>query len=136
MNRFVRRLAVVFFALGVLQTVVAGWWVIRARAFVARAETAPGAVVALERSTSRDSSAYHPVVRFKSPSGQERTFRSPAGSNPPSHAVGDAVDVLYDPADLADARIDSRFSLWGGPIIGGSMALVFGGVGGGILLAA
>jgi Protein of unknown function (DUF3592) len=134
MQNFVQRIGALFLTVGLLMSIGSGYWAVRTRAFLGRAEAAPGTVVALELSRSSDSSSYHPVVRFTLPSGQARTFRSRSGSNPPSYSVGDTVEVLYDRDDPSDSRIDSTFSLWGGPIIVGGLGAVFAAIGGGILL--
>jgi hypothetical protein len=135
MDNFIRRLAALFLAVGLLALTGSGFWAVRTRAFLGRAEKAPGTVVALEPTRSDRSTYYHPVVRFGLRSGQERTFRSHFGSNPPSHSVGETVEVLYDPDDPSDARIDSTFSRWGGVMIFAAVGAIFGAIGGGILLS-
>lgn len=76
----------------------------------------------------------HPVVRFQTADGAVIEFRSRVGSSPPSYQVGDEVPVLYRPENPRDARIESFVDLYlAGTILGG-IAVVFGGVAGGILL--
>ena len=58
------------------------------------------------------SSAYYPVVEFKPNDGPQQRFTDGAGSLPPEYAVGDSVDVIYNPARPAEARIASWFRLW------------------------
>jgi hypothetical protein len=104
------------------------------RAFLGTAERAEGTVIALRRQHSSDSTTFVPVVRF-----QLRTrrveFDSGAGSNPPRYTVGDKVAVLYQPANPYQAKIDSFFSLWEGPLILAGMGSVFFLIGAGIMLA-
>lgn len=102
--------------------------------FLGEAITADGTVVGLERSRTRDSSTYKPVVRFTSETGEEIEFVSSSGSNPPSYSKGEKVEVLYLLHQPAQARINSFFSLWGGAVILGGLGGVFALVGTGIIL--
>ena len=63
-----------------------------------------------------------PVVRFHSSDGREFTHASNTGSNVPGFRVGEAVVVLYDPADPNRAVIPTFFQLWFGECF---TALVF-----------
>ena len=103
-------------------------------AFIERATEATGTVIDLERSRSSDSTTYYPVVVFEDIRGREIEFRSRSGSNPPSFNRGERVSVFYEPSAPESARINSFFSLWGLPMILGGMGLVFGAIGGGMLL--
>lgn len=102
--------------------------------FIERATEASGTVIDLERSRSSDSTTYYPVVVFEDIRGREIEFRSRSGSNPPSFSRGERVSVFYEPSAPESARINSFFSLWGLPMILGGMGLVFGAIGGGMLL--
>jgi hypothetical protein len=133
MDKTITRVAYLFLIIGIAMLVGAGYWMTRTQAFVDRSETVPGEVIDLERSRSSDSTAYYPVIKYKTKSGQERTFRSNTGSSPPSYDVGEKVEVMYDVAEPSDARIRSFFSIWGGPAIVGLLGTLFGVIGGGIL---
>ncbi len=135
MDRFIRRFAQLALLGGLLFLGGAGYWAFTSSAFVSRAQVAAGNVVDLERSTSSDSVVYHPVVRYRLATGQERVLRGSVGSSPPAYQVGEPVEVLYDPGLPEDARLRSVFSLWGGPLILLGMGGVFAGIGGGILAA-
>lgn len=102
-------------------------------AFTASAAKAEGTVIDLQRSRSSDT--YRPVVRFATSSGQPIEFVSSSGSNPPSYARGERVEVLYHPDDPNAAKINGWFSLWGGATILGGMGLLFFAIGGGIIVA-
>jgi hypothetical protein len=107
--------------------------------FLVDAERARGTVVALEwrkddTGTSRkkrgsDEPVAYPVVEFTSADGTSRTFRSSTGSNPPSYAEGERVEVLYRAASPEDARINGFASLWLLPLIFGGIGLAIAGVG-------
>lgn len=77
---------------------------------------------------SRESTAYHPTVRFRA-DGRTYTFTSSTGSDPPAYEVGDRVPVVYDPADPGDARVNTFWSLYLAPIVLGGLAVVFLAVG-------
>lgn len=66
---------------------------------------------------------YEPVIRFQDQSAMDVEFVAP-GSNPASYDVGDSVDVVYQPGDPQNARINSFWSLWIGSIVSG----IFGGM--------
>jgi len=67
---------------------------------------------------------YFPVVRFSTPDGRVVDFRSPQGSSPAAVRRGQQVDVLYDPADPTNARLEGILS--GGCL--NTFLVVFGGV--------
>jgi len=95
------------------------------RQFIAQAVEVQGTVIALEESRSSDSYVYHPVVAFVDRQGTAREFRSSVGSNPPSYAEGEGVEVLYLPSDPQTARIHGTSSLWLGSIVLGGLGAVF-----------
>ena len=101
--------------------------------FIASADVTTGVVVDLERRESRDSDGnrsvtYYPVVQYRLPSGGTRQFRSSTGSNPPSYRQGQEVEVLYQPDNPRDARINGFFSLWGMTMILSVMGVAFTGL--------
>jgi hypothetical protein len=60
--------------------------------------------------------AYHPVVEFEARETIVR-FTDGVGSLPPDYEVGAQVDVLYNPNNARDARIDSWKRLWLAPTL-------------------
>jgi len=105
------------------------------RDFLADAVTVKGEVIELVRSRSSDSDTYKPKVRFNTLAGEEITFTSNTGSNPPSYSRGEVVDVYYIEGEPYKAKISGFFSLWGLATILGGMGVVFFGIGGSIVLA-
>lgn len=108
--------------------------------FIAGAAEAGGKVIDLERTRSSSSSSsrssstmYRPVVEFTTATGKRIEFVSSVGSSPPSHRVGEAVTVLYNPADPSKARIKSFFQLWFGFLIVFFLGLVFAAIGLGMI---
>lgn len=82
---------------------------------------AEGRVVAL---VDTDSSTY-PQVEFTTNRGEAQRFRGGIGSSPPDYAVGDKVEVIYDPAQPREAIIASFGELWLAPLALGGFGLVF-----------
>jgi len=77
----------------------------RTETFLAKAVRAPGVVVSLATNHSSDGDTYAPVVEFAQ-AGHLYEFKDSVSSRPASYRVGQAVVVLYDPANARDARID------------------------------
>jgi hypothetical protein len=107
-----------------------------ARSFVAHAVHAQGVVVALQprldshhdsnssTNYSNGSMTWAPLVRF-SHNGQVIDFTGSTSSNPPSYHVNQTVPILFDPSNPFGAKIDTFFSVWGGPVILGGLGTVF-----------
>lgn len=120
--------------LGLLAVLLAGVIAVKRLAFLAHARSAPGSVVEMVRMSSgrgsqQGSDAYAPRVRFVV-DAVEREFVSPFGSYPPAFAVGDAVRVLYDPADPGRVEVDRPGQLWGPVLVSGGLGLLLGALGG------
>jgi hypothetical protein len=115
----------------------AGYLVADTRHDIAVGASAEGVVIDLILSRDSDGDdTYYPRVRFATPTGESVEFTGSVGSTPAAFDVGEAVAVLYDPADPQDARIDSFFQLWFGPLILGFLGFVFTAIGGGAVVAA
>jgi Protein of unknown function (DUF3592) len=93
----------------------------------ARDSKVKGTVVGLERRVINPGSAgvYCPVVEFVTAAGQRVRFESEFGSMPPSHRVGQTVDVHYDPTDVDKAEVDSATTRWLAPGCMSAMGLLF-----------
>lgn len=83
--------------------------------FAARARSASGEVVELVRSSSRDSDgdtaqSYASRIRFTTEDDRPIEFVETISSNPPRHAPGEQVRLLYDPATPSHAIVDD---FWG-----------------------
>ena len=61
--------------------------------------------------------SYHPVVSFRTSAGAEITFTDQVGSYPAEYAVGDAVDVRYQPETPQEARVYRWINLWFSPLL-------------------
>ena len=88
-------------------------------------------------STSRNSEGrtmYAPVVSFTSASGEVVKFTSNTSSSRRGYDNGEKLEVIYDPANTQDARINSFFPMWGGALISLVLGVVFSGIGVGTLV--
>jgi hypothetical protein len=107
--------------------------------FISKAKSAQGTVTDLiykrsssSSSSSSNSGSYFPVIQFQDEKGEQVVFQSSTGSNPPSYSVGQAVEILFDPANPQDARVNSFFSKWGGVFVMTLLGVVFFLIGAGI----
>ena len=103
----------------------------RTRTFLATAYTTTGVVLALEAYQDSDGDTlYRPVLRFRTHEGEETEFRTNVGSSSDRFEVGQRLDVLYNPEEPSDARIQSFMQLWLPTLILGVLGGVFVLVGG------
>ena len=125
-----------FFLAGPAMLGGAGYLVVETRRDIAAGASADGTVIDLivERDSDGDD-IYYPRVRFMTAAGESVEFTGSVGSRPAAFDIGEAVAVLYDPAKPRNARIDSFFQLWFGPLILGFLGFVFTAVGGGAVIA-
>jgi hypothetical protein len=87
--------------------------------------TAEGQVIKLKESAATEDSGitYTPVISYEV-YGQTHVFTSNVSSDPPAYNVGDRVNVVYEVANPAKARIDSWRELWLLPVILGISAVI------------
>lgn len=103
----------------------AGYMFSDTRQLLAAAEKAPGVVVGLERRSSKGGGAEYPVIEFAAVSGEVRRFTL---SGPGDYPTGAVVEVLYDAANPANARLNSFIELWLGSLALGGFGLLCLGV--------
>ncbi|MBO3747883.1 DUF3592 domain-containing protein [Streptosporangiaceae bacterium NEAU-GS5] len=111
-------LALVFFvAIGLVLALTGVRLLWGTKAFFRRAQRAAAVVTRLHEKVVRPSAGrrgreirYFPLVRFTTMDGREVEAMSPIGVSPPQHQPGDAIDILYDPADPSAIRIDTLIS--------------------------
>ena len=75
--------------------------------FVSRSEQVSGAVISLSIEVDPDynSELYCPVVKYTTKAGQDLSFNSDVCSSPAKFAVGDQVQVYYNPQVPTQAQI-------------------------------
>lgn len=121
--------APIFLLVGLGLCAGGGYWGWLTRDFTQTATTAPGTVVELARhSDSEGGDSYSPVVEYTLPSGRTVRFEEDVSSDPPSHRVGESVEVLYNPEKPEEARINNAFTLWFGPGLLLSLGVCFSSV--------
>ncbi len=125
----------VFTLIGLGMLVGAAYSYIHTKNFLKDAITTNGQVIDLVYSRSSDSDVYKPRVSFTTNTGENITFTSSSGSNPPSYSKGETVEVFYKPENPNKAKINGYFSLWGATSILGGLGFVFFAIGGSMLLA-
>lgn len=95
------------------------WFVVETVEFLGATVRTGGTVIALKRERGAKGFAEdHPVVRFVPPeTGETVEFRSRFGMWPSPFSVAQSVEVAYDPADPAQARINSFWTIWFLPLL-------------------
>lgn len=114
-----------FFAVGIGMLIGGVYHTFLTWSFVETAMRGEGEVIRLEGDTD---GVYYPVVQFTTKQGERIEFRSRSGSYPPSHDVGERVDVFYEENNAQNARIDSFFNVWGGGSILTGLGMLFAAV--------
>ena len=70
------------------------------------------------------SALYLPEVDFFLPTGEKIHFTDTIGSLPPDYKVGTRLDVIYEPANPHNARVNSWKRIWLAPLILMSVGLL------------
>jgi hypothetical protein len=97
------------------------------QSFLGKAVPTAGTVLQME--AIDDEGSYAPVVGFQTLTGQKIEYHSNTSTNPPAYKVGDKVNVLYDPANSSNVRINDFISLWLLVLILGIMGSIFTAIG-------
>ena len=115
----------------------AGYNFVDTRAWLERAVEAPGSVIEMVRIRDNETGSFTfaPLVRFQTAEGRTVEFQSTLRTNPPSYSTGDAVTVLYDPAQPSAATISGFLPVWFSTIILTIIGTVFAAFGIGAALA-
>ena len=109
---------------------VAGNFFMDDRRLAATGGRAEGIVTEVEGFyNSRSKVMYRPHVIFTDSAGQRRAFISNLSSNPPGYEAGETVTVIYNPANPADAEIDSFAARHLGTLVFGLFGAVFAMIG-------
>lgn len=126
---------VIFGLVGGLLAAIGLFIFIHTRLFIGRAQEVKGTVVRMVyRHSSEGGGGYSPVYQFRTITGQTVEVQDGLSSNPPMFTEGQAIDVLYDPANPQKARIKRWMSLYFLPVFLGGMGLLFGGIGVAVLV--
>lgn len=129
-----QKIAAIIFILIAAISFISAWYSLEEMlAFKARASSAVGTVIAFSLSKYTDKKGitktmYTPIVTYTPEAGLPVKFKGGFSSNPPSFSIGDAVEVLYDKANPADAKINSFMQLWFKTVFLSGTGLVFLGI--------
>jgi hypothetical protein len=80
-------------------------------------------VVEVKEHRRGEHATIHPVIRFRTITGNEVTFESKFGSSNWKVKAGDRLEVLFHPDDPTEAEVVNFFAQWGLIAILGIMAL-------------
>ena len=127
-------LGVFFLLLGLLAMGASAATVLAARREAASRIAAWGVVVALRPVAGRRGYIQAPVVQFQAQSGEQVTFASSTGAQPPIHTVGQRVTVYYPTGSPREAEIEAPAVLWLVPAGIFAIGLIFAAVGGVLVL--
>lgn len=113
-------------AIPLLFVVIGLGFVVDAVQFTGTAQGARGTVIEVEHVPgSKGGVTYRPRIRFQSADGETVVAATSQSSSEYDYDKGAQVDILYDPADPRDMRIDSFFSLYGFGLIFAAFGAVF-----------
>ncbi len=93
--------------------------------FIDKAKQTKGTIVDIELNADLTGIGYYFVIKFKTIDGQEFQTNSRVRTKYARSKVGQVVDILYDPANPNDARIDSIMNLYSMPITLGGAGIIF-----------
>lgn len=74
-------------------------------------------------SSGSNRKTYSPVFTYKDKRGKEYTKKSSYSSYPAIGNVGDSIEIMYNPDNPSQAKINTFFSNWGVPIILASLGI-------------
>jgi hypothetical protein len=78
-----------------------------------------GDVMEVKEHAGSEDSTKHPVIRFRTPRGEDITFESKFGGSNWQVKPGDRLEVFYHPQHPADAEVVSFMAQWALPMIMG-----------------
>jgi len=123
-------LGIVFSLAGGLLALIGMFLFVRTRVFIGKAQEVKATVTQMVYShSSEGGGGYSPVYQFRTLDGQTIVIQDSLASNPPRFQVGQQIEVLYDPGNPQNARINRWMSLYFVPVLLGGIGLIFGGVG-------
>jgi hypothetical protein len=124
-------IAVIFGMIGIIMGSVSIGVYMSTQNMLAHATKVSGTVVDLQyRRGSKGGGVYSPIVKFRTVEGKDIQDSASFGSDPPSHKVGDIVEVVYDPQSPEKSwQINSFWDLYFLPALFGLFGVIFTSVG-------
>lgn len=125
----------IFFIVGSSCLLYAPVKAVKTLLFIRDAAVATGTVEDFVAKRGSKSTTYAPSVTFNTPDGRLIRFISRISGSQSAYAIGQRLEVYYDPADEGNAEIKSFIPLWMPVIILSALGLAFSGIGGGMIYA-
>jgi hypothetical protein len=131
-KKFPNIIILIFLSVAILSLVIAAILAFSTTRTLLSEKSTPGYVVDLvSRRDSSGNEYFYPLVEFDLPDGSRQRVQLAQGSWPAPYELGQAVTVLYNPAQPRQARIkgpDDTIIMYIGALITGFVGLVFLGV--------
>jgi hypothetical protein len=83
-----------------------------------------GDVIEVKEHSGSEGPTRHPVIRYKTATGEDATFESKFGSSNWRVKIGDRLEILVSPSNPADAEVVSFMAQWGLSLIFGILSVV------------
>ena len=106
---------------GILLLLLSAYALVEMGIFVIKSNDVVGVVTDYEEGSgggNRLSVVYYPVVTFKCCNDKDIVFVGKPGVDPPEYAIGENVNVMYDPTRPEDAKIFGFSSMLLFPFVG------------------
>lgn len=137
MNNLVFRIGLLFFCIGLFFLIFCGYCARENILFNNVAKKTTGEVVQNTPSEYRSSNGTRSVVYYSAFKYKvdEKTFylKSNVASYPPQFEIGEIVNILFDPSDPKNAKVDDVLDVWFTTAIFAILGVIFSSIGGGIL---
>lgn len=104
----------------------AGYFYSDTHKLISAAQKTTGTVVDFERRSSKGGHSDYPVIEFTTATGEIRRFTTSGAGD---FAKGETVEVLYQPADPANAKVNVFVEMWLGSLALGGFGLLCLGAG-------
>jgi len=107
----------IFTVVGTLMIAAGIYFFIDVTRFTDKAEKTVGEVISVKTNISHDSDGrrsvtYEPTIRFRSIDGDTYSAETHISSSEYDYVIGTEVEILYDPSDLDEVRINGFWSLY------------------------
>jgi Protein of unknown function (DUF3592) len=113
-TKFLRIFGLGFFVFGSIFLIIGIAFGLSYYHFISKTITTQGTVIDLEKGSSSTDEGiiivYYPIIKFNTLSGEPVVFTSQTGKNRAELTVGQQIQVLYNPQEPNNARVD-QFSV-------------------------
>jgi hypothetical protein len=105
----------VLILIGTLAAITSGiaiYFFFQSQDLVNNGTSTKGTIVDLRHEVTDKSGVYYPVVKFQSSTGDVLEVKTSFGSSPPTHKIGDSVEIFYDKNNPKRWTINHPFYLY------------------------